>query len=198
MRVALVEPRAEHDQNIERLVEDSGRGVPRSGVAENAERQFVILRKHAFGAQRRGDRNRPALGELCRRAAASSCSTPAPARNAMRVRGRRRPQVRRARSVAASRLSGIICREIGRDRRVFRRAFAGQHIMRQRQMHRPRGLRPHRGERMAEPVVEVPAASATVIDSRVSGFITAVSSSVAWLASWKSPSPSIVERQPRR
>ena len=32
---------------------------------------------------------------------------------------------------------------------------------------------------------------ATVFDSRVSGPITAVSSSVAWLASWNSPRPSI-------
>ena len=39
-------------------------GMAGSGVAEDAEGQFVILRKDALRTQRGGDRDRPALGDL--------------------------------------------------------------------------------------------------------------------------------------
>jgi hypothetical protein len=62
-RVALVEAGAEHDETIEIAVEDGVGGVAAAGIAENAERQRVILREHALGAQRGGDGNGPAFGQ---------------------------------------------------------------------------------------------------------------------------------------
>ncbi len=59
--VALVEAGAEYDQHVGRIVEDGGRCVARAGIAEYAERQFMVFREHALGAQRRRNGNRPAL-----------------------------------------------------------------------------------------------------------------------------------------
>jgi len=51
-RVALVEAGAEHEQAIEPAAENGGRRVAAAGIAEHAERQCVVFREHALGAQR--------------------------------------------------------------------------------------------------------------------------------------------------
>ena len=48
-------------------------------------------------------------------------------------------------------------REEACDLGVVHRAFAGQRVVRQREMHRAARLRPHRGQRVAEPMIEVAA-----------------------------------------
>ena len=62
-RIALVETGAEHHEAGELVVENGVGGVAGAGVAEDAERQRVVLREHPLGAQRGGDRDRPALGQ---------------------------------------------------------------------------------------------------------------------------------------
>src|SRR5262249_7243023 len=95
--VALVEARAEDEEAVELAAEDGCSGVPAAGIAEDAERQRVVLRKHALCAQRGRGWQRPALGDSLearlrrgaaislRGAAAASCSTRARARMAMRL-----------------------------------------------------------------------------------------------------------------
>ncbi len=53
--VALIEPGAEHDQQIEIGRRGSASLACRAGIAEHAERQRMIFREHAFGPQRGGD-----------------------------------------------------------------------------------------------------------------------------------------------
>ncbi len=62
--VALVEAGAQNDKTLELAAEDGGGGVARAGIAEHAERELVIFRKHPLGAQRRRHRDRPALGHV--------------------------------------------------------------------------------------------------------------------------------------
>jgi hypothetical protein len=62
--VALVEAGAEHQEAVELAAEQRAGGVPGPGVAEHAERQVMVLGKHAFGPQRGGDRQRPAFRDL--------------------------------------------------------------------------------------------------------------------------------------
>ena len=152
--VALVEAGAQHDQHIGRVGEDRGRRVAGARIAEDAERQLVVLREDALGAQRRCDRNGPAL-----------CDGPQRRRQHHRARRRRRQETRLSvrplcptDSSAASRgrpAQGRDRSEIVGDRRVVGCALAGHHVVRQGQMHRAARLRPHRGERMPEPVIEV-------------------------------------------
>ena len=59
--VPLVEAGAKHDQHVRRVAENGGGSMAGAGIAEDAERQFVIFGEHALGAQRRRDRNRPAF-----------------------------------------------------------------------------------------------------------------------------------------
>ena len=49
-------------------------------------------------------------------------------------------------------------REEASDFDVIGVAFTGEGVMHQREMHRPTRLRPHGAQRMAEPVIEIPAA----------------------------------------
>ena len=60
--IAHIQRRAEHDQEIERLLDQRLRRMPRAGVAEHAERQLVVLGKKPFGVLGRGDRQMEALG----------------------------------------------------------------------------------------------------------------------------------------
>ena len=136
--VALVEARAEHDETIEIAAEDGIGGVAGAGVAEHAERQFVILGKNAFGPQRGGDRNRPALGQhlqaggggvVLDAGAGEKSDTRAVA---IRKLGQRRIRRRHAQRFCA--------REKAEDLDVVRRAFAGEGVMREREMNRPARL----------------------------------------------------------
>ena len=135
--VALVEPGAERDQHIRRLPEEGGGSVAGARITEDAERQVVILREDALGAQRRCDRNRPALGNGPQRdgrvivldAGAGEKRDPRPGRLAQQVRA---PLARQAGS-------GAQPHEIIGDRRVIRRALAGHPVVRHRQCTGPRG-----------------------------------------------------------
>ena len=156
--VALVEAGAEHEQAVELAAEDRAGGMAGAGVAEHAERQLMILREHALGAQGRRHRDRPALGQLleARRgrvvldAGAGQHGDADVAAVRIGEQSQRRFGLRQAQRLRA--------REEARDLAVVRRAFAGERVVRQREMHRTARLRPHGGERMAEPMIEVPAA----------------------------------------
>ena len=89
-----------------------------------------------------------------RRAAAASCSTPAPARMVIRLLAAFLSASRLSAVSAASMLSRHMREEAG-DRDVVGRAFADERVMREREVDRPARLRPHGGERVAEPVVQV-------------------------------------------
>ena len=66
-RVAFVQSGAEHDQEIERRVQQSHARMMRAGIAKDAERQRMVFGKDALRAQRRRDRNLPEFCELPQR-----------------------------------------------------------------------------------------------------------------------------------
>ena len=148
--VALVEPGAEHDQHIRRIAEDRRRRMAGAGIAEHAEREFVVLRKHALGAQRGRDRDRPPFCERLEErrgivvldAGAREEHDPRPAAQGV-DRGHRGRRAQRG-----------DCLEIRTDRRVIRRRRPDQRVVGERQVHRTLWLRPHHRERAAERMIE--------------------------------------------
>ena len=153
--VALVEAGAEHEEAVELAAEDGGGGMPGAGIAEDAERQRMVLRKHAFGAQRGRDRNGPALGDLLQARGGRIVLDAGAGENgdtALCSRFIRKQPQRRFGGLHAQ---PPRMREEAGDRDVVRRAFADERVVREREVDRPARLRPHGGERMAEPVIQV-------------------------------------------
>jgi hypothetical protein len=151
-RVALVEARAEHDQHIRRIGEDRRRRVAGPGIAEDAERERVVLRKGALGAQRGRHRDRPpccdGLEERCRLVVLDAGA------------GEKGDLCSAAQGFDRGNRGGRAQRgdrfEIRGNRGVIRRGGPDQCIVRQRQVHRALGLRPHHGQRATERVIEGP------------------------------------------
>ena len=155
--VALVEAGAEHEQAVELAAEDRAGGMAGAGVAEHAERQLMILREHALGAQRRRHRDRPALGQFLEARGGVVVLDAGAGQHGdadvAAVRVGEQPQ----RCFGLRQAQRLRAREEARDLAVGRRAFAGKRVMREREMHRTARLSPHGGERMAEPMVQVAA-----------------------------------------
>ena len=154
--VALVEARTENQQAVEVAIENGVGGMARAGIAEYAEREFVVLREDALGAQRGGDRDRPALGDFPQpRGGRVVLDTGAGQDGDLPALPARQKIERGHRLIAAE---GPSTGEEAADLHALRVAFPGQRIVRQREVDRAAGLRPHGRQGVAEPVIEIPAA----------------------------------------
>ncbi len=153
--VALVEARAEHQEAVELAAEQRAGGVAGAAVAEHAERQLMVLGEHAFGPQRGRDRQRPALRHLLesrRRRVMLDAGAGQDGNAGLAAARIREQRERRFGRLPAQRLR---LGEEAADLDVIRRAFAGERVVHQREVHRPARLRPHDGQRMAEPMIEI-------------------------------------------
>ncbi len=155
-RVALVETRAQHQQQVRRRIGERDSRVMRARVAEYAEGERMILRKDALRAQRRRDRDVPLLGQPQQRSSTLAVFHARPRQHGdlhrRRAPGGGESRERRLRGRQRQRCGMRECRIDPRVPHVDRRRLD---VARQRQVHGRHRRRSHLEQRAPEQMVQI-------------------------------------------